>query len=270
MEHEIVNTLISFVPPYQKKVSISKFNLFVIDNNSSDNISPKVIESISSNIKYIKYPYESVSPVHALNWAIDNYSNSDSIMICIDGARMVSDHILYQSFEVFKQIPNAFVFCPSYHIGKKYHQELSAEGYTIEEARVFLKNLQWQTNPDKLFKNAILAKSSRFGIYNCIAESNAIVTTKENYKRLRGYNTGFVSPGGGYSNLELFERYTLDEETINVSLIGEGSFHQFHNGISTSKKNLQLIMKQEYELIKGRKYSVPKYTQFFYGKPRNF
>ena len=41
-------------------------------------------------------------------------------------------------------------------------------------------------------------------------------------------------PGGGYANLELYERVTLRPDVNLVTILGEGSFHQVHGGTTTN------------------------------------
>ena len=50
------------------------------------------------------------------------------------------------------------------------------------------------------------------------------------------YDPGFTETGGGQCNLDLHKRAVELPETVLVTLIGEGSFHQFHGGITTGTK----------------------------------
>ena len=41
-------------------------------------------------------------------------------------------------------------------------------------------------------------------------------------------------PGGGYANLELYERLGASPDVTVVTMLGEGSFHQVHGGTTTN------------------------------------
>ena len=42
-------------------------------------------------------------------------------------------------------------------------------------------------------------------------------------------------PGGGYANLELYERLGATPDVNVVTILGEGSFHQVHGGTTTNR-----------------------------------
>jgi hypothetical protein len=127
-----------------------------------------------------------------------------------------------------------------------------------------LKAINWREEPKLLFEHSVYAGSSRNGYFSPLAESNAFTIRREDLLRVGIFNPEFTSPGGGYCNLEIFSRYTADPETLNVCLLNEGTFHQFHGGVATSKKISQSVFKQEYEGIFGKKYIIPDYDRFYF------
>ena len=42
-------------------------------------------------------------------------------------------------------------------------------------------------------------------------------------------------PGGGYANLDLFERLAVTPGVTLATILGEGSFHQVHGGTTTNQ-----------------------------------
>ena len=44
----------------------------------------------------------------------------------------------------------------------------------------------------------------------------------------------FNVPGGGFANLDFFERMTTSPRITLVTMLGEGSFHQVHGGTTTN------------------------------------
>ncbi len=54
------------------------------------------------------------------------------------------------------------------------------------------------------------------------------------FEQVGGFDDSFDMPGGGYANLELYERLHAHPEITPASVLGEGTFHQFHGGTTTN------------------------------------
>ena len=264
MRKELNNTLDSCLPPYQENVSIADYTIYVIDNGSTDGTNAQEIEGKSPNIKFVSSPFISHSPVPALNWAINQFASSDFIMICIDGARILSNQILAKIFAVFSIIPNAFVYTIGFHIGEKTHMELAREGFDRTDAQSLLNSLDWLEHSDLLKQNSVYAGSSHNGYFSAISESNAFALKRYDLNRVGHFNPQFLSPGGGFCNLEIFQRLTLDPHLINICLLTEGTYHQFHEGAATSNKVGHEIFQDEYRSIFGGTYKPKDYIRFYY------
>lgn len=264
MEYELQNTIKSCLPPFQQVVTTDNYRILILDNGSDDHVSYNSIVELSENIRLIKSPFKSVSPTKALNWVIRNYCDSDYLMICIDGARMFSANLLEKSFQVHSNIPNAFVYSISYHIGNRSHQELAKEGFTLDEARQFLTSINWEENSKTLLNNSVLALSSKGGYFSSIAESNAFSVSRFLFEEIGGFDERFLTPGGGYCNLEIFQRYVHDPRTVNVCLLNEGTFHQYHGGASTGRKVSPDVYSKEYIQIFKKPFKVEKYLRFYF------
>ena len=53
-------------------------------------------------------------------------------------------------------------------------------------------------------------------------------------EQVGGFDDSFSMPGGGYANLDLFERLAQAPGVTPASILGEGTFHQFHGGTTTN------------------------------------
>ena len=54
-------------------------------------------------------------------------------------------------------------------------------------------------------------------------------------EQVGGFDESFSMPGGGYANLELYERLGSSPDVTVVTILGEGSFHQVHGGTTTNQ-----------------------------------
>ena len=66
-------------------------------------------------------------------------------------------------------------------------------------------------------------------------------------------------PGGGYANLDLFERLAQAPGVTPASILGEGTFHQFHGGTTTNvadeaaRRERVVSYRRHFEELRGRR-----------------
>ena len=76
-------------------------------------------------------------------------------------------------------------------------------------------------------------------------------------------------PGGGYANLELYERLGSAPDVTVCTILGEGSFHQVHGGTTTNQTDAAerrarvFGYSEHYAEVRGRPFKGP-------GKPIHF
>jgi hypothetical protein len=69
-------------------------------------------------------------------------------------------------------------------------------------------------------------------------ECKCLFTSRANWERIGGADEAFHSPGGGGLNLHLYRRLGVLKETEYFFILpGEGSFHQYHGGVSTTERD---------------------------------
>src|SRR6185437_11340820 len=54
-----------------------------------------------------------------------------------------------------------------------------------------------------------------------------------------GMDERFSMPGGGFANLDFYERIGSMPEVTIVRILGEGSFHQLHDGVTTNQPDFE-------------------------------
>ena len=71
--------------------------------------------------------------------------------------------------------------------------------------------------------------------FDGIIESNCLFVPRKLLEQVGGFDESFSMPGGGYANLDLFERLGDVARTSPWStILGEGTFHQVHGGTTTN------------------------------------
>ncbi len=77
----------------------------------------------------------------------------------------------------------------------------------------------------------------------------------------------FVSPGGGYLNCDLYVRACNLPESQLILLLGEGTFHQTHDGVTTmGDPGLFERIHGEYVAIRGQPFASPTAVPLFLGR----
>lgn len=100
-------------------------------------------------------------------------------------------------------------------------------------------------------------------------ESNCIFVSRDLLEQVGGFDETFSVPGGGYANLELYERLGSAPGVTVATILGEGSFHQVHGGDTTNqvdpaaRRAKVYGYSQQYAETRGRPFRGP-------GKPIHY
>ena len=85
-----------------------------------------------------------------------------------------------------------------------------------------------------------------------------------------GFDPAFTETGGGQVNLDFFKRTVELPDAVLVVLPGEGSFHQFHGGITTGTQGESRVKSMEdhfnqYAALRGGPYRSPAKRPIYLG-----
>ena len=231
MQREASRTLYTLSSIYQKGSNENEYEVIVVDNGSLIPIEETFVKSFGANFHLIRFK-PSPSPAAAINNAV-SMSHGNLVMICIDGARMLSPGIINATLLVFKAYENPLVATVAYHLGPKIQKVSITEGYNQVIEDLLLEKNDWKTNGNILFTVSVLAGSSSNGWLLPLYESNCLTLKKTEFNKINGYCESFTTPGGGYVNLDFYKRACESINTL-VLLLGEGTFHQVHGGVATN------------------------------------
>ena len=276
MAREVPRTVQSFLPPYQNDLSPDEIEIIVLENGSSNPIPKSVRESWPENVRYIKVENPHPSPAKALNQGVE-MARGEWVCPVIDGARMVSPGVINAAKAMMKAHENPVIATIGYHLGHKTQQINVDFGYNQEEEDKLLDSINWPDEPYKLFEISSLGGSAKAGWLQTLMESNVPFMKKSFYQSISGFDEAFDIPGGGLVNLDFFKRCVEHPETQYVLLLGEASFHQYHGGVTTSRrvgmpsqtvkgKTTWEVYSEQYEAIRGASYKGPTVKPIIYGE----
>ncbi|MEH6592417.1 MAG: hypothetical protein V7746_19280, partial [Halioglobus sp.] len=174
-----------------------------------------------------------VSPVFAVN---EGFALCRAPIIClmIDGARMVSPGTIRTALKAFAINDKAIVAVPGYHLGKEEQHLVAGQQDQASYEQHLLESVDWMADGYELFAISTFSGANRQGFLNPIMECNCIFASAKSYEAVGHANTSFQLPGGGSINLHMYRSLGMLPDSEFFVLPGEGSFHQYHGGVTTS------------------------------------
>ena len=258
MQREAPRTLHSLASGYQRGVTADDYEVLAVDVGSEPSLDAECVRAAGPRSRLLRFP-RGPSPAAAINAAVAE-SRGDAVMVCIDGARILSPGVVRWALAALRAFAHPLVATVSWHLGPKVQHESMLEGYDQEAEDRLLDTIDWRQDGYKLFTISSLAQSSRAGWLGPIGESNCMAMRRDSWERLSGYDERFTSPGGGFVNPDFFNRACglLGQPVI---LLGEGTFHQFHGGVATNVPRVGQPLKamaEEYELLRGGPFTAAR------------
>jgi len=235
MPRQALNTVYSLSAQHQQNVRESDYEIVVVENSSSDNMDEEAALKQGNNIRYYLRQETSASPCGAINFGLDQ-CRGDSIGLMIDGARMVTPRVIEYALLAQQAHLHSLLAVPGYNLGPDEHQFHLETGYNQKIEQALLEDIRWQENGYRLFDIANISGANEKGIFHPLLECNCMFSSRENFERIGGANEEFDLPGGGSINLHMFRQLgVLPQSRYYFVAPGEGSFHQFHGGITTQQ-----------------------------------
>ena len=262
MQREAPRTILSLLPPLQRSVDDLDYEIVVVDNGSPEPLDiGDIAVGAPRTVRLVRVTPDraSASPASCINTAVREHSTGELLMICIDGARMASSHLVRRTIDVLDRHPCGFTFVGGRHLGPKPQMQSVKEGYGQAVEDKLLDSVAWKLDLDELYAISVWAGAHDRQNLLLQNESNAFAMNRATWERVGGYNQKFSRPGGGLCNLEIFSRYVNRGKGLNVLLYGEATFHQVHNGAATSHDGYFDASLHEYSRVTGRSYRRPSF-----------
>jgi hypothetical protein len=257
MEREAPRTLYSLSTNYQRNLSVDDYEVIAVDCGSANPLDHEMVRGFGPNFRLLRYGPDP-SPAGSIN-AAAKQAKGEALMICIDGARILSPGIMDLTLSAIRQFEDPVVATLAFHLGPKVQNLSILDGYDRSVEDELLATIDWQHDGYELFKISSLALSSRMSWKALPTESNCVTMSTEKYWRLGGMDEAFRSPGGGLLNPDFFLR-ACSIPGVRVLLLGEATFHQFHGGVATNvpkEKHPGPVFWDEYFQIRGKEFEFP-------------
>ncbi len=229
MRRQAYNTLQSLSATYQRNTG-ANYEVIVVENSSAENLTAAQIDSLPANFRYFLREEAGVSPVSAINFALQ-HCRGDMLGLIIDGARMLSPRVIEYVLALHRMFDFPLVAVPGYHLGMQQHDAAGEDRADTEQAE--LEELNWREDGYRLFNQACFSPGNRHGHFNPMMECNALFCTKQSFLSIGGADPRFNLSGGGSINLHIYRSLGMLPESKLIVLPGEGNFHQYHGGVTT-------------------------------------
>jgi hypothetical protein len=261
MPEQARRTLYSLSPRYQLGVEEGDYEVIVVENSSDRPLGAAAALSLGNGFSYHGRNENSRSPARAVNAGVER-ARAPHVAVLIDGARLITPGVVRSTLELLRVTESAIVAVPGYHLGEEIQQRAVAKGYDEEAEARLLSAIAWPADGYRLFEIACLSGSCAGGFFVPMAESTCLTMPRDVFEELGGCDERFDLPGGGFVNLDLYARACELARTRLFVLIGEGTFHQFHGGVTTGDRPAQRgqlldAMGEQYRLIRGHTFRSP-------------
>lgn len=256
-------TLLTLSADYQRWIDADDYEVIVVDNGSTPPLDPASLDRLRGNFRLIRIDDALPSPARAFNRGLAA-ARGNVIGMMIDGARLVTPGMLHYARLGATGCPAAVVASLGWYLGGDVQGEAAQAGYDAAAEDALLASIGWPDDGYRLFEIATIDESSVDGWFHPIAESNSLFMSRTMWNRLGGLDERFDAAGGGLLNLDTCRRALEVEGAESIVLLGEGSFHQVHGGVSTNQSSERQAANwhawhAQYQELTGRDFSyVPR------------
>jgi cephalosporin hydroxylase len=268
MHRAAARTLHSLSRSYQRGVDDLVYEVVVVENGSDPDqrLGEDFVHSFGEEFGYIDLGTDSTpSPARAVNRGIAS-TNASVLALMIDGAHVVTPGVLRNAMLGLSTYAPAFVTTKQWYLGPGQQPQTVAGGYDEElEDRLF-EQIEWPTDGYRMFEIGHFIGGRDW--FDGEWESNCIFVPRALVDQAGPMDESFSTPGGGFVNLDFFERMVGTPGVTLVTMLGEASFHQVHGGTTTNLSQPQQLIRSyddQYEELRGRRFQVPPQRAHFVG-----
>jgi cephalosporin hydroxylase len=271
MQREAARTLHSLTRAYQRDIENLDYEVIVIDNGSTPEgrLGEDFVKSFGSEFSYLDLGEQSSpSPAHALNKGLE-VARGRSVAVMIDGAHVLTPGALHFGMLGLTTYSPAVVSIQQWYVGPGEQNEAVAKGYDEGYEDQLFEQIEWPVDGYRLFDIGHFIGGRDW--FDGQWESNCVFVPASLLDQVGAMDHSFNAPGGGFANLDFFERMTTSPNINLVTVLGEGSFHQVHGGTTTNapesgeRRELLQTYGDQYAEIRGNVFKSPAKIAHYVG-----
>jgi cephalosporin hydroxylase/glycosyltransferase involved in cell wall biosynthesis len=264
MAREAPRTLRSWSRGYQRDVGDLDYEVIVVDNGSApdERLGAELVAGFGPEFRYLELGDAATpTPATAMNAGIAA-SVGNVVCLVVDGAHLVTPGVIHQAMAGLEAYAPAVVAVQPWYLGPGQQGETMRAGYDQATEDALLAKVDWPANGYGLFEISHFQGDRDW--LDGLWESNCLFVPRRLLEAVGGYDEGFHSPGGGFTNLDVYERLAAGPETTVVSVLGEASFHQLHGGTTTNqsdpaeRRQRVFSYSERYAELRGRPFTGPE------------
>jgi cephalosporin hydroxylase len=259
MRREAPRTLRSLARSYQREVEDLDYEVLVIDNGSAPDqrLDPDLVAEFGPEFRLLDLGGDAhASPTVALNAGIAA-ARGEALALMIDGAHVLTPGVLSFGMKALSTYAPAVVATQQWYLGPGQQGDAQQMGYDQQVEDRLFAGIDWPVDGYRLFEIGHFIGDRDW--FDGMVESNCLFVPRKLLEQLGGFDETFSMPGGGYANLDLFERLALSPGVTSASILGEGTFHQFHGGTTTNvadeavRRERVVSYQEHFQQLRGRR-----------------
>ncbi|MCU1352389.1 MAG: hypothetical protein JWM05_1598 [Acidimicrobiales bacterium] len=269
MRREAERSLHSLSRAYQLGIDDISYEVIVVENGSAPDqkLGEDFVARFGPEFRYLDLGDDAQpSPAYALNQGI-RAARGKAFALMIDGAHVLTPGVLKHGLTGLEAYAPAIVATQQWYVGPGQQGDAISNGYDQEYEDRLFDEIKWPTHGYGLFSIGHFVGDRDW--FDGLWESNCIFVRRPLLQQAGGFDESFDTPGGGYANLDLYERLGAAAMVKVASILGEASFHQVHGGTTTNeddaleRRNRVYGYGQQYAEMRGRPFKGP-------GKPIHY
>jgi len=269
MRREAERTLHSLTRTYQQGIEDLDYEVIVVENGSveEEKLDEAFVRTFGPEFRYLDLGEKATpSPANALNCGIAS-ANGEAIALMIDGAHVLTPGVLRFGMLGLEAYGPAMVATQQWYVGPGQQPDTMMHGYDQEYEDRLFDEIEWPNDGYRLFDIGHFVGERDW--FDGLWESNCIFAPRNLLEQVGGMDETFSMAGGGYANLDFYERIGATPDVTVVSILGEGTFHQAHGGTTTNESDPEERRQRlgsydrHYRDLRGRVFRGP-------GKPIHF
>jgi len=247
MQREAARTLHSLSRAYQRGLEDVTYEIIALDNGSpqGERLDQSFVTSFGPEFRFIDMGDEAPgSPTAALNRGIAE-SRGRNVVLMVDGAHVLTPGVLSNGLAGLATYGKSVVAVQQFYVGPGQQPDAVREGYDQAREDELFTQIEWPSDGYRLFEVGHFIGERDW--FDGLLETNCIFAPRSLLEQVGGFDDSFDMAGGGYTNLEVWERLASSPDTTIVTMLGEGSFHQVHGGITTNDSEVLARRKKTFE-----------------------